>query len=67
MNNRVDSSKSQVIQDEIEGLEKRLEDAKARLNAASHHGEVKQSRLIHSDSNIYPPTSFLLGCSDRSR
>jgi hypothetical protein len=51
MNSDVDSSQSQAVRDEIADLERRLEDAKGRLNGKPGHQNVPSSvpKIFRSD------------------
>jgi urease accessory protein len=58
MNNKVDSFKSQTIEEEIKALEQQLEHAKARLSAAPLDIELKAAqpaKLLPSDSKVTSP------------
>jgi hypothetical protein len=46
MTHKVDSEQSQVIRDEIIELERRLQDAKARLSAANGQSLVTSSPVL---------------------
>ena len=55
MDDKVDSLESQAIHDEIVELERRLEDAKARLKGSQNQEEVVSSppsKLLPSDGKM---------------
>jgi hypothetical protein len=58
MNNKVDSSESQAIEDEIADLERKLQNAKGRLNAGRINGTTlltPLAKLLHSDGTRRHP------------